>query len=94
MSDIVELILDEQEETGVFAISLVDFPAIESNFIALSKDQRNQYSLAEVNKEKQLLVGAALIPNKMIFRKDAENNGYYVYFSKETVKQTAYRFLK
>jgi len=40
------------------------------------------------------LVGAALIPNKQIFRKDAEDNEFYVYFSKDTVKKAAYRFLK
>jgi len=35
-----------------------------------------------------------LIPNKQIFRKDAEDNEFYVYFSKDTVKKAAYRFLK
>ena len=91
---IKELILDEEEETGVFAISFVDFPAIESNFIALNKEGKTQYSLAQVNEEKRLVVGAALIPNKMILRKDAEDNPYQVYFSTKTVKETAYRFLK
>ena len=94
MTQIVELILDEEEEGGVYAISIVDMPAIQSNFIALSEKDRNNYSLAKVDNEQRLLVGAALIPNKQIFRKDREGNDFYVYFSKDTVKKAAYRFLK
>ena len=94
MTKIVELVLNEEEEGGIYAISIVDFPAIESNFIALSKDGQTKYSLAQVDEEKKMLVGAALIPNKQIYRKDAEENDYYVYFSKDTVKKAAYRFLK
>jgi hypothetical protein len=94
MTQIVELILDEEEEGGIYAISIVDMPAIESNFIALSEDKKTKYSLAQVDNEQRLLVGAALIPNKQIFRKDAEDNEFYVYFSKDTVKKAAYRFLK
>jgi hypothetical protein len=94
MTKIVELVLNEEEEGGVYAISIVDFPAIESNFIALSKDGQTKYSLAQVDNEKRVLVGAALIPNKQIYRKDAEGNDLYVWFSKETIKQAAYKFLK
>jgi len=94
MTKIVELKLDEQEESGIYAISIVDMPAIESNFIALNKQGKTQYSLAKANEEQKLLIGAALIPNKQIARLDAEDNLYYVYFSKSTVKEAAYRFLK
>lgn len=93
MTKIVELILDaENEENGLTAISVVDLPAIESDFIALSKNM--SYSLAKVDNEKKLLVGAALIPNKQILRVDENEVPYYVWFSKETVKQAAYKFLK
>ena len=63
---IVELILDEDLEfNGVDAISIVENPAIQSNFVAL-KDQ--EIKLAEVSKEKRLLLGPILIPNKPILR--------------------------
>ena len=62
-----ELFLDEEtKEKGVFAISLVSDPAIESDWIALSKDVK----MAVVDDEKHILMGAALIPNKLIPRKD------------------------
>ena len=44
---IVELIIEEDEEfSGIDAISIVEYPAIEENFVALNKDK--EYKLAEV----------------------------------------------
>ena len=60
---LIELILDDEDAIGVEAISVVENPAIESDFIALSNQS---IQLAEVNKEKRLLMGALLIPNKPI----------------------------
>lgn len=89
---IIELILDEESiDAGVNAISIVESPAIESDFIALSKEQ--EIKLAEVDKEKRVLMGAALIPNKTIFRKNGEDE-FYVYFSKETIAKASQLFLK
>ena len=88
---IVELILDEEQIlSGVQAISIVEQPAIESDFIALSKEQ--EYKLAEVDGEKRILMGPALIPNKTIFRKNGEEE-YYIYFSKNTVRKVSEMFL-
>ena len=68
---IVELILDEEQMlSGVQAISIVEHPAIESDFITLSKEQ--EVKLAEVDSEKRILMGPALIPNKTIFRSNGE----------------------
>ena len=80
---IVELILDEDQEiTGVEAISIVENPAIEEDFIALESEE---FKLAEVDKKKKILMGALLIPNKPIYRKN-EDGEYYIYFSKENRK--------
>jgi len=88
---IVELVLDEDEEmAGIEAISIVENPAIEADFVALKADE---IKLAEVNKEKKILMGALLIPNKPIFR-NAENDDYYIYFSKDTVEKASQLYLK
>jgi len=87
---IIELIISNDED-GIEAISLVDRPAIQSNFITLAKDY--EMNLAEVDKEKKILMGPALIPNKMIFRKDGESK-YQVYFSESTVEQASQMYLK
>ena len=89
---IIELILDEGAiDAGVNAISIVEQPAIESDFIALSKDVEVKF--AEVDKEKRILMGAALIPNKTIFRRNGEDE-FYVYFSQDTIRRASQLFLK
>ena len=87
---IVKCVIDETGKLGVGAISLVEFPAIEENFVALS-----EVKLAAVNKERRMLYGPALIPNKYIFRID-KNTGeeYYMYFDSETVEKCAHLYLK
>ena len=93
MVDIVELILDEDAVlNGIDAISIVEHPAIESDFVAL-KDQQQQVKFAEVDQDKRILIGAALIPNKPIYRLD-DDKEYYVYFSKATIRRAAELFLQ
>ncbi len=88
---IVELIIDEEDEFGgIDAISIVESPAIEENFVAL-KDQK-EIKLKSIDDEKKILMGALLIPNKTIYRKDGKEE-YYIYFSKETVKKASELFL-
>ena len=90
--DIVELILDEENEemVGIDAVSIVENPAIESDFIALSAEE---IKLAKVDEEKKILMGAALIPNKPIFRKRNETM-FYVYFSRDTVRRASELFFQ
>ena len=88
---IVELIIDEDAELyGIDAISLVDRPAIELDFIAL-KEQRVDF--AEADTDKRILVGPALVPDKPIYRKNGDDE-FYVYFSKGTVRKAAELYLK
>ena len=90
--EIIELVIDENEELfGISAISVVENPAIEEPFIALKKE--DQVRLAEVSKEKRILMGAALIPNKPIYRKNGEQE-FYIFFSKETIVKSSQLFLK
>ena len=89
---IVELVLDEdQEMAGIEAISIVESPAIEADFVALKADE---IKLAEVDKEKKILMGALLIPNKPIFRNSDDQDDYYIYFSKDTVEKASQLYLK
>jgi hypothetical protein len=88
---IIELVLDENhEDTGIEAISIVENPAIEEDFIALKSDE---IKLAEISKEKKLLMGALLVPNKPIYRQTGEDE-YYIYFSKNTIEKASQLYLK
>ncbi len=84
---IVELILDENSVEGIEAISIVENPAIEEDFVALKNEE---VQLAQI--DKQLLVGALLIPNKPIYRRKGEDE-YYIYFSKDTIRKAAEMYL-
>ena len=87
--DIIELFIDENDDvSGIEAVSIVENPAIEEDFVAL---KNHEFKFAEVNKEKRILMGAALIPNKPIYRKN-EDNEYYIYFSRDTVRKASELF--
>ena len=89
--DIIELIIDESNlEDGIEAISLVESPAIEENFVALS---RHKVEFKSVDDEKRIVVGLALVPDKEIFRKSGDY-AYKIMFSKETVKKASELYLK
>lgn len=86
----IELFIDDEDQSGIEAISLVEFPAIEENFVALSK---HKIELKTMDAEKRLVVGLALVPDKKIYR----NNGgfeYNITFSKDTVRKAAEKYLK
>lgn len=89
--DIIELIIDENDEfSGIDAISIVEAPAIEENFVALA--EQKEYKFAEIDKDQQILIGPMLIPNKPIYRREGEKE-YYIYFTKETVRKASELFL-
>ena len=77
-------------DSDVYAISLVDEPAIEENFIYLSKDKQEQIFLEK--EDKHLIVGAVLVPNKPIYRNNGKEE-FYIQFSKETIEHLAYEYL-
>ena len=89
--DTFELFIDEaREEDGIEAISLVEFPAIEENFVALSK---HKVEFKTVDTEKRVIVGLALVPDKPIYRRSGDKE-YNIIFSKETVRKASELYLK
>ena len=74
---IVELIIeDNNQELAIDAISLVNSPAIEQDFVYFGKE-KNNLTFAKVDEEKRMLVSPALIPNKQIFRYDPNTDSEY-----------------
>ena len=76
------------DEDGVNIISLVEFPAVERNFIQLSKEVK-----LSLNEEKKELLGVALIPDFPIYRRD-EQGEYYITFNAESIRKIAIDFYK
>lgn len=85
------IVVNPDDASGVYAVSLVDEPAIEVDWIKLSKTIEIKFS---ANKDKQLLYGALLIPNKMIYRRDDNGNEYNIIFDKETIELISDKFNK
>jgi hypothetical protein len=48
----------------------------------------------QTDEEKHIVLGPAMIPHQKIFRKDADGNPYYVFFSPETIKMIADKYMK
>lgn len=86
---VVKCVIDADGKLGITAISLVEFPAIEENWVHLA-----EHKLQAVNDERMMLYGAALIPNKHILRLDGDGNEYYITFDAPTIEQCAHLYLK
>lgn len=76
------------EEDGVNVISLVEYPAVERNFIQLSEEVK-----LSLNDEKKELLGVALIPDFPIYRRDKQGE-YYIVFSADSIRKIAIDFYK
>lgn len=90
--ELIELIIDEKDPMhGIEAVSVVEYPAIEENFIALAK---HEVQLKEIDQEKRILMGAALVPNKKIYRKNEKTKREWeIFFKEETVRKASELFL-
>ena len=90
-NQIFELVIEDEETDEVFAISLVETPAIESNFVFFDKEE---IQFAAINDEKRLLMGPILVPDKKILRMDGLNTPYFVFFKPETIKRLSEMYLQ
>ena len=90
-NQIFELVIEDENVDEVFAISLVETPAIESNFVFFDKEE---IQFAAINDEKRLLMGPILVPDKKILRVDGANTPYFVFFKPETIKRLSEMYLQ
>lgn len=86
-------IIDESvsDETGVYAISFVDSPANEVDFVALNK---NTPVFLDKNQQKQILTGVVLRPEQLIYRNSDQLGDYYIKFSADQIEKIAQKMMK
>ena len=84
-------IIDFNEQSEWNNISLVDFPAIKTDFIRLSQIGDVQLS---INEDKKEISGPVLIPDQLILRKDENGSPYYIKFKSDVIKKMALEFFK
>lgn len=78
-------------DSETYAISMVESPAIESDFVALSKEEEKRVFLE--SDERHMVYGAALIPDKDIYRNNGEQE-FYISFTKESIEKMSQDFMK
>lgn len=78
-------------DSETYAISMVESPAIESDFVALSKEEEVKVFLE--SEERHMVYGAALIPDKDIYRNNGEQE-FYISFTKESIEKMSQDFMK
>jgi hypothetical protein len=84
-----KVLFNEEENEGVYAVSLVSDPAIGVQFVTLSKQK--EIKLATINEEQRILLGAVLIPDQPIYRVQ-DGHEFNIVFPKETIKQVQQNF--
>ncbi len=85
------VVFNEGVDDGVFAISVVESPAMESEFITLAKQQ--QIKLAEVDDVKFMLAGVILVPDKDVYR-NQDGEEFNIRFSEDTIFDVANNFIQ
>lgn len=83
----------DNEEAGMVTISLVDFPATESDFQAF-EEQKKLIKFAVENEEKHIVRGLVMAANMLIYRIHPQFGEYYIYYDAETLRIMAERYLK
>ena len=86
---VIYLTIDDDHETGLDAISIVDHPAIEREFLAFNKQHKFSY-----NDEKRIVSGFAMLADYPIYRRDEDEREYYVVFDSDSIRKIAYKFMK
>ena len=79
---------DEQAQTEVNFIALVDKPAIQKNW-QMFKEAPARFA---VDQEKQIISGALMIADMPIYRKDEEFGEYYAVFNAPTIEKIAIKY--
>lgn len=80
------------EETGMFRISLVDDPAVMSNFQAFDATRKMQ--LYEIqDEEKRLVRGCIMRADFPIYRRDEKMGEYYIIYKAEEIRKMAEKYL-
>lgn len=86
--NIIDMLIGDLENAGVFAVSIVQDPAIQQDFVYLSK-QTEMVKMSTQSEEKRILLGAALIPDLAIPRLNEDGSVYHIRFSADTIREAS-----
>ena len=96
MLPIYDVVFDEDDTSqGLFAVSFVDKPAINVDFIAMRKQSKDAVPMYFA-KTKHEIVSPILIPNQLIYRRGEgkDSEGYYIRWTEDTIQQAAFNMIE
>lgn len=93
MKKLYDISIDPTDfETGLNAISLVENPAVEVDFLAFAKDESAVLQFAD--EERHIITGIALLADTPIYRIAPDRTEYYVRFTKDCIRQLVEKYFK
>jgi len=85
--------LVDSEDTGMLRISLVDDPAVMSDFLAFAGEQRKVQRYAIADEDRHLVFGVVMRADFPIYRYDEGYGGYYIIYKADTIRRMAQKYL-
>lgn len=90
--DIYEAKINDEID-GMYTISIVDYPAVERDFVCFKEQKKEQMKFTIENEEKQNITGVVMLADTPIYRRNGDYE-YYITYSKETIAKMAEKYLK
>lgn len=84
--------VNDEDITGIDAISLVDMPAVEKNFLCFSEEKHPVKM--KFDNSKHIITGVVCLADTPIYRYNERMGEYYVVFTKETIEKMVEKFAK
>lgn len=81
------------EDGGCYCVSLVDFPAVEQDFIYFKRDEE-LIKFAIQDEEQRKVTGVVMRADYPIYRIGTSGYEYYIVFTRETIEEMTLKFLK
>ena len=86
--------LVDSEDAGMMRISLVDDPAVQSNFLKFKKDTPARTQMYAVqDEERHLVLGVVMRADFPIYRRDEQVGEYYIIYKAATIREMAEKYL-
>lgn len=80
-----------EDYDGIYAVSLVDFPATETEWVCFEKIQEQKYSIQD--EDQHLLTGPIMLCQTPIYRRTPDGYEFNIIYTKETIKVMAEKML-
>ena len=80
-----------EDYDGIYAVSLVDFPATETEWVCFQKIQEQKYSIQD--EDQHLLTGPIMLCQTPIYRRTPDGYEFNIIYTKETIKVMAEKML-